>query len=64
MGILEEQVDRVIRVDTHRDSRFAKLHANGRQVWAIESSGSFDSGLTKFLLAHGEYVAAVGSQEP
>lgn len=89
MGILAEQVDHVIGVDTHRDShsaaivaavtgavvedrtvsadafghtrllRFAKLHAKGRRVWAIESSGSYGSGLTTFLLAHGEWVVEV-----
>ena len=89
MGILAEQVDHVIGVDTHRDShsaaivtaatgavvedrtvsadafghkrllRFAELHANGRRVWAIESSGSYGSGLTTFLLAHGEWVVEV-----
>jgi len=89
MGILAEQVDHVIGVDTHRDShsaavitaitgavsdgrtvsadasghkrllRFAKLHAAGRRVWAIESSGSYGSGLAAFLLAHGEWVVEV-----
>jgi len=89
MGILAEQVDHVIGVDTHRDShsaaivatqtgavvhdrsvaadafgykrllRFAKLNAKGQRVWAIESSGSFASGLTTFLLAHGEWVVEV-----
>ena len=89
MGILAEQVDHVIGVDTHRDShsaaivaagtgavildrtvsadafghkrllRFAKLHTNDRRVWAIESSGSYGSGLTTFLLAHGEWVVEV-----
>jgi hypothetical protein len=89
MGILADQVDHVIGVDTHRDShsaaivaagtgavlmdrtipadafgykrllRFAKLHATGRRVWAIESSGSFGSGLTTFLLVHGEWVVEV-----
>jgi transposase len=89
MGILAEQADHVIGVDTHRDShsaaivaavtgavvedrtvsadafghkrllRFAKLHAKGRRVWAIESSGSYGSGLTTFLLAHGEWVVEV-----
>jgi transposase len=89
MGILAEQVDHVIGVDTHRDShsaaivaagtgtvvldrtvsadafghkrllRFAELHAKGRRVWAIESSGSFGSGLATFLLAHGEWVVEV-----
>jgi hypothetical protein len=89
MGILAEQVDHVIGVDTHRDShsaaiveaatgavvlgrsmsadafgykrllRFAELHATGRRVWAIESSGSYGSGLATFLLAHGEWVVEV-----
>src|SRR5690242_5160058 len=89
MGMLADQVDHVIGVDTHRDShsaaivaartgsvsmdrtvpadafgykrllRFAKLHATGRRVWAIESSGSFGSGLATFLLAEGEWVVEV-----
>lgn len=89
MGILAEQVDHVIGVDTHRDShsaailaantgavlidrtvsadafgykrllRFGQQHGKGRRVWAIESSGSFGSGLTTFLLAHGEWVVEV-----
>lgn len=89
MGILAEQVDHVIGVDTHRDShsaaivtartgavvldrtvpadafgykrllRFARLHAKGRRVWAIESSGSFGSGLSTFLLSHGEWIVEV-----
>ena len=81
MGMLAEQADHVIGVDTHRDShaaaavaartgavdatttipadafgykrllRFGRKHAPGRRVWAIESSGSFGSGLTSFLLS-------------
>ncbi len=39
--------------------RFARRHARGRRVWAIESSGSFGAGLTMFLLAHGEWVVEV-----
>ena len=39
--------------------RFARTHAPGRRVWAIESSGSFGSGLTSFLLAQGEWVVEV-----
>jgi transposase len=39
--------------------RFARRHARGRRVWAIESSGSFGAGLTTFLLAHGEWVVEV-----
>jgi transposase len=89
MGILADQVDHVIGVDTHRDShtaaviiaatgavteteaipsdafgnkrvlRFAQLHASGRRVWAIESSGSYGSGLTTFLLERGEWVVEI-----
>jgi len=39
--------------------RFARRHATGQRVWAIESSGSFGAGLTTFLLAHGEWVVEV-----
>jgi transposase len=89
MGILADQVDHVIGVDTHRDShsaaivtattgaitdtesissdafgnkrllRFAQRHASGRRVWAIESSGSYGSGLTTFLLERGEWVVEI-----
>ena len=39
--------------------RFARRHAHGRRVWAIESSGSYGAGLATFLLAHGEWVVEV-----
>ena len=39
--------------------RFARQHARGRRVWAIESSGSFGAGLATFLLEHGEWVVEV-----
>ncbi len=35
---------------------FARDHAPGRRVWAIEGSGSYGSGLTTFLLEQGERV--------
>jgi transposase len=38
---------------------FATLHASGRRIWAIESSGSFGAGLCTFLLERGERVAEV-----
>jgi transposase len=38
---------------------FAKRVAAGRRIWAIEGSGSFGSGLTTFLLEHGEQVAEI-----
>jgi transposase len=89
MGILAEQVDHVIGVDTHRDAhsaavveaitgalvidqtvpadamgykrllRFGRFHADRRRAWAIESSGSFGSGLGTFLLAEDEWVVEV-----
>ena len=39
--------------------RFARTHAAGRRVWAIESSGSYGAGLTSFLRANGEWVVEV-----
>jgi transposase len=39
--------------------RYARRHAPGRRVWAIESSGSFGAGLAAFLLEHGEWVVEV-----
>lgn len=38
---------------------FAKKHAPGRRVWAIESTGSFGAGLTTYLLERGERVVEV-----
>jgi transposase len=38
---------------------FAREHAPGRRVWAIEGTGSFGAGLTTFLLEHGEWVVEV-----
>jgi hypothetical protein len=35
---------------------FARTHAPGRRVWAIEGTGSFGAGLTTPLLEHGEWV--------
>lgn len=38
---------------------FAKHHAPGRRLWAIEGTGSFGAGLTTFLLEHCEQVAEI-----
>lgn len=38
---------------------FARQHAPGRRVWAIEGSGSYGSGLTTFLLEQGEWVVEI-----
>ena len=39
--------------------RVAERHAPGRRVWAIEGSGSYGAGLTRFLASRGETVLEV-----
>lgn len=39
--------------------RFARRHAPGRRIWALEGTGSYGAGLTRFLLAQGERVIEV-----
>jgi transposase len=43
-----------------RALRFAGRHASGARMWAIEGSGHYGAGLTRFLTARGEAVAEVG----
>ncbi|WP_203586078.1 IS110 family transposase [Subtercola lobariae] len=38
---------------------FANKHSTTRRVWAIEGTGSYGSGLTTFLLEHGEWVVEI-----
>jgi transposase len=38
----------------------AELHAPGRRAFAVEGSGSYGAGLTRFLTASGEQVFEVG----
>jgi transposase len=38
----------------------AQQHAPGRRAFAIEGTGSFGAGLTRFLVEHGEQVFEVG----
>jgi len=40
--------------------RLADQHAPGRRVFAVEGSGSFGAGLTRFLVGHEERVLEVG----
>jgi hypothetical protein len=40
--------------------RVAEQHAPGRRAFAIEGTGSFGAGLTRFLADHGEQVFEVG----
>src|SRR5438105_6256954 len=38
----------------------AQRYAPGRRAWAIEGTGSYGAGLTRFLAARGERVLEVG----
>ncbi len=40
--------------------RLAERHAPGRRAFAVEGTGSFGAGLTRFLADHGERVFEVG----
>src|SRR6266545_1328451 len=40
--------------------RVAEQHAPGRRAFAVEGTGSFGAGLTRFLADHGEQVFEVG----
>jgi transposase len=40
--------------------RIAEAHAPGRRAFAVEGSGSFGAGLSRFLADHGEQVFEVG----
>ena len=70
--MLADQLDYVVGVDPHRDShaansqgyaqalRFVAVHASGRRAFAVEGTGSFGAGLTRFLAGEGERVLEVG----
>ena len=45
---------------TRRRLRLAEQHAPGRRAFAVEGTGSFGAGLTRFLTGHGERVLEVG----
>src|SRR6266581_1687093 len=40
--------------------RLAEQHASGRRAFAVEGTGSFGAGLTRFLVGRGERVLEVG----
>ena len=40
--------------------RLVEVHAPGRRAFAVEGTGSFGAGLTRFLAGHGERVLEVG----
>jgi transposase len=39
--------------------RFARIHAPGRRLWAVEGTGSYGAGLTEELAAQGERVVEI-----
>lgn len=43
--------------------QFAKAHADGRRIWAIEGSGCYGSGLTSYLLEQHEQVVEIDRPE-
>ena len=43
-----------------RALKLAGEHAPGRRAFAVEGTGSFGAGLTRFLTGHGEWVLEVG----
>lgn len=47
------------RVGYRRALRLARRHAPGRRVWALEGTGSYGAGLTRFLADRGEQVLEV-----
>jgi transposase len=68
IGVLEIRTGAVVFETTVRaDSggyadalRLAERHAPGRRAFAVEGTGSFGAGLTRFLLGRGERVYEVG----
>src|SRR6266487_2558252 len=40
--------------------KLADEHASGRRAFAVEGTGSFGAGLTRFLTGRGEWVLEVG----
>ena len=45
---------------THKRCRSPSEHAPGRRAFAVEGTGSFGAGLTRFLTGRGERVLEVG----
>src|SRR5215216_306746 len=47
------------RADHARLLRLADEQAPGRRVWALEGTGCYGAGLTRFLVDHGEWVVEI-----
>jgi transposase len=39
--------------------QLAQVHASGRRVWALEGTGCYGAGLTRFLVDQGEWVVEI-----
>lgn len=59
-GVVFEGEVAANRVGYERALELACRHAGGRRAFAVEGSGSFGAGLTRFLTARGEDVFEVG----
>src|SRR6266540_2044810 len=57
--MLADQLDYVVGVDAHA-LQLADQYAPGRRAFAVEGTGSFGAGLTRFLTARDERVLEVG----
>ena len=57
--VLEDQVA-ATRKGYEEALASAEAHAPGRRAWAIEGTGSYGAGLTRFLVERGEMVVEVG----
>jgi transposase len=55
-GILEVPSDQAGHT---RLLRLAEVHASGRRVWALEGTGCYGAGLTRFLVDQGEWVVEI-----
>jgi hypothetical protein len=59
-GILEQEAAVSADANGYAEAlSLAERYAPGRRVWAVEGSGSYAAGLTRFLAAHGETVLEV-----
>lgn len=59
-GVVFEGAVAATSLGYERALELARRHAEGRRAFAVEGSGSFGAGLTRFLAARGEDVFEVG----
>ena len=59
-GVVDEAAVAANTSGYRRALEFAAEHAAGRRAFAVEGSGSFGAGLTRFVVGRGEQVFEVG----